>query len=132
MVDRSEDALQNQVFDLSARNAALQERLADLAGGTGGIALHDELMQVRTQLAGKEAELAELNELFCALENDTAAARSERDELRGLLESERGTASQSASDATSALERVDKLAASAESEARGRAAADPRPQVWHQ
>ena len=57
-------AEQHELFDLRCRNEYLSARVEELAGGAGGAALADELTQARASLAGKEQELAELNELF--------------------------------------------------------------------
>ena len=72
----------DEIFDLQARNAALTERLTSLVGGPTGLDLHEELVQARSLLARKDAELNELNELFCAVEADGAHLRAERDDAQ--------------------------------------------------
>ena len=71
--------LAHENFDLRCRIESLTTRINELAGGAANVSLHDELAGARALLASKEAELAELNELFCGIERETAEVRAERD-----------------------------------------------------
>ena len=72
--------LAHENFDLRCRVESLTTQLAALAGGASNLSLHEELTTTQQLLASKEAELSELNELFCGIERETAAVRAERDE----------------------------------------------------
>jgi chromosome segregation ATPase len=74
------DTLRDEIFNLQARNASLTERLSSLVGGD--LDLHEEVTQCRALLARKDAELNELNELFCSIEDEVARARTERDDAQ--------------------------------------------------
>lgn len=95
----TDDALQAEIFDLRARNASLSDRIADLCGGTSGAALQEELLQVRQQLANKDSDLSDLNDLFCKVESETAQIRAERDAIQ-----QRVAIAEAAAEKTAALE----------------------------
>ena len=118
-----EDILQDQIFDLSARNAELTERLAGLVGGASGVAVHEELVQARQQLAAKEAEIADLNEIFCTQETELTEARTERDDALGRALRSEAAAATATEDASAATARADKTAQEMHREATARATA---------
>ena len=110
MDDKSPLAHEN--FDLRCRIESLTSQLEQLAGGATGAALHEELSSARNLLESKEAELSELNELFCSVEREMAQVRTERD-----------TAAARAATASEAATEVEAHRTAAAAAVRGRAEA---------
>ena len=88
-------ALAHENFDPRRRVESLTTQLAALAGGASNLSLHEELTTTQQLLASKEAELSELNELFCGIERETAAVRAERDEANVRAETATAAAAES-------------------------------------
>ena len=112
------DTLRDEIFNLQARNASLTERLSSLVGGD--LDLHEEVTQCRALLARKDAELNELNELFCSIEDEVARARTERDDAQAHAARAEDAAAAAAGEKAEAAGRAEATEAIAALEARGR------------
>lgn len=110
--------LAHENFDLRCRLEALTAQLNELAGGDSQLQLHEELTSARSLLAAKEAELAELNELFCSVEGETAAVRAERDAAETRASAATATAAEAESHKAIAAEASRQHAAAVGSQAR--------------
>ena len=104
MDDKSPLAAEN--FDLRCRIESLTSQLEQLAGGASGVALHEELISARKVLESKEAELSELNELFCSVEREMMNMRTERDSAAARAATVSGAAADVESHRTAAAAAV--------------------------
>eukprot|EP00965_Chrysotila_dentata_P158920 5249583-Pleurochrysis_carterae.AAC.1 len=99
---RKEEQMEDEIFNLKAAISALEDKVLSLAGCSGGVELHNELMLARKLLEERDADLAASDKELVGLEAELRAARHE------IVQHQQAAA---ASTATAAAERSRREAA---------------------